>query len=67
MGKPPNLLLMLSIAKLRIEVLLRKETAMKAAEFVLLLTILRLVIPFGLLLLLGELVRRREANYWSKS
>jgi hypothetical protein len=40
---------------------------MKAAEFVLLLTILRLVIPFGLILLLGELVRRREANYWSKS
>jgi hypothetical protein len=40
---------------------------MKAAEFVLLLTILRLVIPFGLLLLLGELVRRRQANYWLKS
>lgn len=36
---------------------------MKAAEFVLLLTILRLVIPFGLILVLGELVRRREANY----
>ena len=40
---------------------------MKAAEFVLLLTILRLVIPFGLILLLGELVRRRQANYWLKS
>jgi hypothetical protein len=40
---------------------------MKAAEFVLLLTILRLVIPFGLILVLGELVRRREANYWLKS
>jgi hypothetical protein len=40
---------------------------MKAAEFVLVLTILRLVIPFGLLLLLGELVRRRQANYWLKS
>jgi hypothetical protein len=40
---------------------------MKAAEFVLLLTILRLVIPFGLILVLGELVRRREANYWFKS
>ena len=40
---------------------------MKAAEFVLLLTILRLVIPFGLILLLGEIVRRRQANYWLKS
>ena len=39
---------------------------MKAAEFVLLLTILRLVIPFGLILLLGELVRRHQANYWPK-
>jgi hypothetical protein len=40
---------------------------MKAAEFVLLLTILRLVVPFGLILILGELIRRREANYWDKS
>ena len=39
---------------------------MKAAEFVLLLTILRLVIPFGLILLLGELVRRHQANNWLK-
>ena len=39
---------------------------MKAAEFVLLLTILRLVIPFGLILLLGELIRRRNSNYWLK-
>ena len=39
---------------------------MKAAEFVLFLTILRLVVPFGLILLVGELVRRRNANYWLK-
>jgi len=39
---------------------------MKAAEFVLFLTILRLVIPFGLILVLGELVRRRNAKYWLK-
>jgi hypothetical protein len=39
---------------------------MKAAEFVLFLTILRLVVPFGLILLVGELVRRRDANYWLK-
>jgi hypothetical protein len=40
---------------------------MVATEFVLFLTILRLVLPFGLILLLGELVRRREANYWTHS
>ena len=40
---------------------------MKAAEFVLLLTVLRLVIPFGLILLFGELVRRHNANYWMQS
>ena len=39
---------------------------MKAAEFVLLLTILRLAIPFGLILFIGELVRRRNSNYWLK-
>ena len=39
---------------------------MIAAEFVLLLTILRLVIPFGLILVLGELVRRHNAKYWLK-
>jgi len=39
---------------------------MNATEFVLLLTILRLVAPFGLILVLGELVRRRDANYWLK-
>jgi len=54
------------IAKLRVKVLKRKENAMNATEFVLLLTVLRLVIPFGLILLLGELIRRRDANYWLK-
>ena len=39
---------------------------MIATEYFLLLTILRLVIPFGLILLLGELARRRDANYWLK-
>jgi len=39
---------------------------MIATEYVLLFTILRLVIPFGLILLLGELIRRRDANYWLK-
>ena len=45
---------------------IRKENAMNATEFVLFLTILRLVIPFGLILLLGEFIRRREADYWMK-
>jgi hypothetical protein len=39
---------------------------MIATEYVLFLTILRLVIPFGLILLLGELIRRRDADYWLK-
>lgn len=39
---------------------------MIATEYVLVLTILRLVIPFGLILLLGELIRRRDANNWLK-
>ena len=41
-----------------------KENAMNAPVFVLLFTLLRLVIPFGLILLIGEWVRRREAKYW---
>ena len=36
---------------------------MNATEFVLVLTVLRLVIPFGLVLLLGELVNRRSATH----
>ena len=39
---------------------------MNAPVFVLILTILRLVIPFGLILFLGELIRRRNTNYWLK-
>ena len=66
MGWLPNLLPMPLIAKLRVKVLKRKENAINATEFVLLLTVLRLVIPFGLILLLGELIRRRDANYWLK-
>lgn len=39
---------------------------MNATTYVLLLTILRLLIPFGLILGLGELVRRHDAKYWLK-
>ena len=37
---------------------------MNATTYFLLLTILRLVIPFGLILVVGELIRRRNAKYW---
>lgn len=40
---------------------------MNTSIVVLILTVIRLVIPFGLLLLLGELIRRRNANYWLES
>ena len=39
---------------------------MNAPEYLVLLTIVRLVIPFGIIILLGELLRRRDANYWIK-
>lgn len=39
---------------------------MNATAYVLLLTILRLVIPFGLLVGLGELIRWRNTKYWLK-
>jgi hypothetical protein len=57
---------MTSRATLSLKVLKRKENAMNATFYVLVLTILRLVIPFGLILLIGELIRRRDANYWLK-
>jgi len=40
---------------------------MNATAFVLLLTLLRLVIPFVLVLVLGELLLRRDAIYWLRS
>jgi hypothetical protein len=39
------------------------EVAMNALLTLTILTLLRLVIPFGLLLLLGTLVQRREASH----
>lgn len=33
-------------------------------EVMLALLISRVVLPFGILLLIGEWIRRREANYW---
>lgn len=39
---------------------------MNATEYVLVLTVTRLIIPFGIILILGEVIRRREAQYWLK-
>ena len=39
---------------------------MNGSEIVLLLFVVRLIIPFGLLMLAGELLRRKESNYWLK-
>ena len=39
---------------------------MNGSEIVLLLFVVRLIIPFGLLMLVGELLRRKESNYWLK-
>ena len=43
-----------------------KENAMNGSEIILLLFVVRLVIPFGLLMLIGEWLRRKESNYWLK-
>jgi len=40
---------------------------MNGSEIILLLFLIRLVLPFGLLLLVGEYFRHRHANYWLKS
>lgn len=40
---------------------------MNGSEIIILLFLLRLIIPFGLLLLAGEWLRRHNANYWLKS
>jgi len=39
---------------------------MDATLYILLLVVLRLVLPIGLLLGLGEVIKRRNAKYWLK-
>lgn len=39
---------------------------MNGSEFFLLYFALRVIVPFGMLLLVGELLRRKESNYWLK-
>jgi hypothetical protein len=40
---------------------------MYGVEVMLTLFVTRIVLPFGLLLLVGEWVRRRETDYWLRS
>ena len=40
---------------------------MNGFDVILTLILTRLVLPFGVLLLLGEWIRRREAGYWFRS
>jgi len=42
---------------------IRKENPMSTIVFAVILLI-RLILPFGLLIAFGEWVRRREENYW---
>ncbi len=39
---------------------------MNGSEIILLLFVFRLILPFGLLMLAGEWLRRKESNYWLK-
>jgi hypothetical protein len=39
---------------------------MNGSEIILLLFVIRLILPFGLLMLVGEWLRRKESNYWLK-
>jgi hypothetical protein len=39
---------------------------MNGSEIILLLFVIRILIPFGLLVLAGEWMRRSESNYWLK-
>ncbi len=40
---------------------------MNGSEIIFVLVVARIVIPFGLLMLVGEAIRRNNANYWLKS
>lgn len=40
---------------------------MNGIEIIVLLFLARLVVPFGLLLLIGEWIRQQQVNYWLKS
>lgn len=48
----------------KLEMELIKENAMFGIEVILTLTVIRIILPIGLMLLLGEWVRRKETCYW---
>lgn len=39
---------------------------MNGSEFFILYILIRVIVPFGALLLLGEWLRRKETHYWLK-
>jgi hypothetical protein len=43
---------------------LGKEVAMVGLEVVIILLFVRIILPIGLIMLVGEWVHRREAEYW---
>jgi hypothetical protein len=43
------------------------EAEMIGFDVILILIVTRVVLPVGILLFLGEWVRRREANYWTRA
>ena len=65
-GETPEFTPVSESPKLRVE-LLRKENVMNATNFVILLFAIRLILPLGLLLLLGQWVRSRELRGTSNS
>ncbi len=40
---------------------------MNGSEIIFVLFVVRIIVPFGLLMLVGEAIRRHNANYWLKS
>ena len=44
----------------------RKENVMNGFEIIVLLFVIRVLLPLGVLMWIGEWVRRQNANYWLK-
>ena len=64
MGAEPNLLCLTKAVSCNQDK--EKENTMNGSEIILLLFVFRLIIPFGVLMLVGEWLRRKESNYWLK-
>ena len=61
-GTLPEFTLFSYFHKLEMELI--KENAMFGIEVILTLTVIRIILPIGLMLLFGEWVRRKETCYW---